>query len=108
MKASVYIASPYTIGDPVINLRKSLDAAEELVFHDYVPYCPLLCHLWHLASPKSYDFWLTYNMHWVKACDFVLRLPGESEGADLEVRNAVSWGIPVFFTIGQLLEHSRS
>lgn len=39
--------------------------------------------------------------------DALLRLPGESLGADLEVQRAEEIGIPVFKTIADLINHFR-
>jgi hypothetical protein len=93
----VYIASPYTIGDPVENVRKSLEMAERVIQNGDLPFCPLLCHLWHLCAPKPYQYWLEYSMNWLRQCDFVIRMPGESEGADKEVALARELGIPVMY-----------
>lgn len=46
--------------------------------------------------------WLTMDLELVKRSDAVLRLPGESSGADGEVAHAESLGIPVFHSIGDL------
>ncbi|GAG05287.1 unnamed protein product, partial [marine sediment metagenome] len=39
---------------------------------------------------------------WLEVCDCVLRLPGESAGADLEVERAKELGIPVYLTPEQI------
>jgi hypothetical protein len=39
---------------------------------------------------------------WVLRCDALLRLPGESQGADAEVELAKKHGIPVFYSIEEL------
>lgn len=42
-----------------------------------------------------HETWLEQDFPWVAASDIVLRLPGESTGADLEVELANELGIPV-------------
>ena len=45
------------------------------------------------------------ELPWVAVADALLRLPGESLGADLEVARAEAIGIPVFATIADLAGH---
>ena len=40
--------------------------------------------------------WMGIDLPWVSVAEAVLRLPGESTGADLEVKEAYARGIPVF------------
>jgi len=47
------------------------------------------------------------DLEWLAKCDAVLRLPGESKGADIEKDYALSLGIPVFFSIDDLLEYFK-
>ena len=104
MKKKVYIASPYTLGDPVLNVRRSLYAADELMNNGFVPFVPLLCHFWHFYSPKIYTDWVEYDLEWIFSCNILLRLPGESEGADKEVREATIQGIPVYYSVEDLVK----
>jgi len=99
---TVYIASPYTKGDVAVNVRKSFIVADELVKFGYAPFPPLFSHFWHFFSPKPYETWTTLDKEWVLRCDCLLRLPGESSGADAEVALAVKNNIPVFYGIGEL------
>jgi len=101
---TVYIASPYTIGDVAINVRNAFLAADVLAENGFVPFTPLASHFWHFLSPHPYNFWAEMDMEWVLRCDCLLRLPGESSGADEEVILARANNIPVFFSIKELLE----
>jgi len=101
---TVYIASPYTKGDTAVNVRNSCIAADKLVELGHAPFLPLLSHFWHFLSPKPYETWATLDLEWVLRCDCVLRLPGESSGADVEVKLAKENGIPVFFSVEELSE----
>ena len=92
----VYIAAPYSQGDPVLNTRAAIATADWLLERDFVPFVPHLSMFWHAVSPKPYEEWLAYDNEWLQRCDCVLRLPGESHGADKEVALAESFGIPVF------------
>ncbi|MFA5307363.1 MAG: DUF4406 domain-containing protein [Candidatus Babeliales bacterium] len=100
---TVYIASPYTKGDVAVNVRKSLEAADKLLELGFIPYAPLLTHFWHLISPKPVETWYAFDNEWVSRCDCLLRLEGESSGADNEVLLADNLGIPVYFNIHDLI-----
>lgn len=104
-RTRVYIAGPYSTGDQVLNVRAAVDAANALFDAGYAPYVPHLTHLWHIATPRSYDDWMTLDFEWVKACDVLLRLPGESSGADRETIVAAEERIPVFFAIDELMRY---
>ena len=102
MVIKVYIASPYTKGDAVLNVRRSLEAADDLLSRGYVPFVPLLSHFWHFYSPKGWRVWMEYDLEWVPVCDALLCLSGESAGADREVEVARWHSIPVFFDVEML------
>jgi hypothetical protein len=99
----VYIAGPYTKGDVVMNVQKIIRVAEKLIKFGHIPFVPHLTHLWHLINPHSYRFWLEYDSKWLPICDALLRVPGESSGADEEVGLAKGLGIPVYYTIEDLI-----
>ena len=98
----IYIASPYTNGDQAENVRIQIDAANDLMKLGYAPFWPLHSHFLHMVHPHSYETWLAVDFSWILACDAVLRLPGESKGADHEVAFAMENNIPVFFSIDEL------
>jgi hypothetical protein len=81
----VYVAGPYSKGDVVLNVRNAIAAADTLLAAGHTPFIPHLTHLWHLVSPKTYEEWLAIDLDWLKCCDALVRLPGESSGADREV-----------------------
>ena len=99
----VYIASPYTLGDVAVNVKLQLDTFAELLDLGYLPFAPLLSHFVHMAHPRPYNVWTSYDDEWVRVCDVVYRLSGESKGADNEVRLAESLNIPVVRSVPELL-----
>lgn len=103
----VYIAGPYTKGDVAINVRNALTAAEELTIKGFIAYVPHLNHFWHLVHPHDVEFWYQYDFHWLEVCDCLLRLPGESQGADEEMRRMIKLDRPVFLDIDSLVEWSK-
>jgi hypothetical protein len=98
----VYIASPYTIGDTEANVRRSMDCADTLLDLGYHPFWPLNTHYLHINKQRPYQFWMKNSIAWLLKCDCVLRLPGESSGADAEVQIAKSEGIPVVYSIEEI------
>lgn len=93
----IYIAGPYTAGDVAVNVRHAIEAGDRVARWGAVPFIPHLSHFWHLLFPQPWEFWLTQDLQWLALCDAVLRLPGESHGADLEEAEAGRLGIPVFY-----------
>lgn len=98
----VYVAGPYTQGDPVLNVRAAVEAADAIIEAGHVPYVPHLSMLWHLISPRPVDFWYGYDLLWLQECDAVLRIVGDSTGADNEVKEAERIGLPIYHSIGEL------
>ena len=99
----IYLASPYTLGDLAVNVKTQMDATEELYKAGFAVYAPIVhMHFQHLVHPHDYNFWLKMCYEWLKSCDAILRLPGVSEGADLEEREAGRLGIPVFHNMVDL------
>ena len=98
----VYIASPYTLGDVAKNVKLQLDTVDLLMNSGFVPFTPLYSHFQHMSHPRPYEDWLTIDFEWIKSCDCLLRLDGESNGADKEVEYATKLGIPVFYSIDDL------
>ena len=54
----VYIASPYTLGDVALNVRKQLETSNELINLGYAPFTPLYSHFQHMYFPQDYNVWL--------------------------------------------------
>lgn len=103
MCVKVYIAGPYSGVDILGNVYKAIEVGESLIKHGLVPFVPHLTHFWGLVSQHDYEFWLSYDLRWLAVCDCLLRLPGESPGADKEERFAEEHGIPVYRSIGTLV-----
>ena len=100
----IYICSPYTLGDAAINVKRQMDAADELITLGFAPFAPLMSHFQHMAHPRPYQDWMRLDREWLTVCHALLRLPGESKGADEEVALARELGIPVFYSVGELVE----
>jgi len=104
-KIKVYIASPYTLGDVAVNVKLQIDTADILMDEGFSPFVPLYSHFQHMAHPRVYTDWIENDLIWVEVCDCLLRLGGESKGADDEVKYAEKLGLPVFYSIKDLCEY---
>ncbi len=121
MRIRVYIAGPITKGDLAGNIQRASDAFEVLSLAGFAPMCP---H-WSCFSGKvqvspaggtvyavaganpnklTHADWLAVDLPWVEVAHAVLRLDGESTGADMEVRHANGCKIPVFYSVAELLD----
>lgn len=104
----IYIAGPYTAGQQAERVREAVLAGLEVLRSGHVPFIPHLYHFAHFLCPHPYETWMTLDLAWLAACDGLVRLPGESPGADREVERAKSLGMPVWFGLHAfLLEHGK-
>ena len=94
----VYIAGPYSKGDVALNVRNAIHAGDVIARRGHFLFIPHLTHFWHMAIPHEYQFWLDQDMVWLKQCDALLRLQGESTGADAEVEMARELGMHVYYS----------
>lgn len=104
----VYVAGPYTKGDVAQNVRNAYAAAGDLADAGLSPFVPHHTHFWHMLFPREYESWLELDEAWVERCEYLLRLPGPSNGADKEVARAQLLGIPVYYTVADLVAAARS
>jgi nucleoside 2-deoxyribosyltransferase len=98
----IYIAGPYTKGDVAQNVKAAMDAALDLIETGYAPYVPHLSHFLHMVRPQPYETWMALDVEWLEQCDAVLILPGESEGADREIDEAIARYLPIFNSLDEL------
>lgn len=116
MKKIIYIASPYTKGDPAINTHFQCRVFDELMNDGIVwPVVPLWSHFQHTVFPRPYQDWIAYDKAMLPLYDGCLRLTAttdripnysisESSGADGEVAVFRSLNKPVFFDKASLYE----
>ncbi len=100
----VYVAGPMSIGDTVLHVRKAILTANKIILAGLHPHVPHLTQLWHMITPKTWEEWLDMDEQTLSRCDALYRLPGESIGADREIRFAEARGIPVFYLLRELYE----
>ena len=106
MRQRVYISGPLTSSGNVLdNLARAMDATRALIAAGFAPFCPHLTYHVDPGGEYAHATWMEIELPWVAVADALLRLPGESVGADLEVARAEAIGIPVFATIADLAGH---
>lgn len=93
----VYVSGPYS-SDPEENTVRAIEVADVLAKAGYAPIVPHLAHFWDKQIPGDYEQWMKIDLAHVRKCDILVRIEGESEGADREVELAKELGIPVVFT----------
>ncbi len=98
----IFISGPYANPDPVVNTRNAILAGEEVARLGHIPFIPHLNIQWHMICPHEPDFWYQYDLKWLAICDAILRLPGESLGADREIEYALSKRKKIFYGIAEL------
>ena len=96
----VYVAGPYTHPDPVDNTAHAIAVATRLLDSGHVaPIVPHLTMFWHLLYPHDYETWLALDFDHLRRCDALLRIAGDSAGADREVNFARGFGIAIFYDV---------
>lgn len=100
----VYIAGPYTMGDVGANVHYAIRAAAAIRNMGHAVYCPHLMHFWHMVDPRPYEDWLDHCLEFLAVCNVMVRLPGDSKGADVEEARARTLGIPIYKSVGEFVQ----
>lgn len=98
----VYVSAPFSKGDQLQNVRTACLAGDALIEKGHHPYVPHCTALWHCISPKTFNQWMQIDSVILARCDAVLRLEGESVGADIEVGLAERLNIPVYYSLEKI------
>ena len=110
MVTKIYIASPYWNDNYIVraeNVMRQIKAADKLLSEGYLPFWPLHSHFIEQHYHREESVWLNISLQWLTYMDALVRLDGDSKGADLEVTHAQSINIPVFFGVDDLLKNGR-
>jgi len=99
----VYIAGPYTQGDRSEIMRRAMRAMDQLIAAGHEPFLPILTHFQDLVYPRPWKDWMRVDLAWLPCAEAVVRLPGESAGANIEYTEAVRQGIPTFKSVEAFL-----
>lgn len=109
----VYVAGPIGPRDGPLreeNVRRGIAAGAKLAAAGLDPFVPHLLDAFAKHLPPDtlgYEDYMRIDFAWLSASDCMLRLPGESPGADREHDFAAERGIPVFDTIAKVIKWAR-
>ena len=112
----VYVAGCYS-ADNVIgvldNMREGIRASVEVLLAGFSPFSPWLDYQFQLmlrnGEMLTVEDYYRYSMAWLEVSDAVLVLPSwqSSVGVQAELARAGELGIPVFYTLEELVEYGR-
>lgn len=91
----IYLAGPYS-SEPDFQTHRAVKIADQLWKKGYIVFVPHLSHFWGKICPHTYEEWMEYDFEILSRCDLLVRIPGESKGADREWNFAKLNNIPVF------------
>ena len=94
---TVYIAGPLTKGSVEGNINKAVKCATAMKSAGHAPFIPHLMFFWGCIDPDHYEAWMIQCLEWVRRCDFFVRIPGPSSGADREEALAEQLKKPIFY-----------
>ena len=94
------------------NIQQGILLASELVRVGFAPYCPYLDFQYVLTAVRLSEAQLkAVSMEWIRRCDVIIAMDRwrESDGASAELQTAELDGIPIVYSIDELLEwdHQR-
>ena len=101
----VYIAGPFTKPDSMYNTRQAIEIAEIVREMGHLPFIPHINIFWHFLYPHNYEYWMDMCFEWLDVCDCLIRLPGDSPGADREVSYMLEKEKPVYLSFSAFLDH---
>jgi len=103
----VYVAGPIT-GDPWGCVRKATDAARVVdAYCQFDAYLPQLSVLHEIVDRRRYEYWVNVGLNVLSRCDGLVRLPGDSQGADRETEYAKDLGLPVLYRVDSTFSDLR-
>ena len=107
VRSRVYVSGPISIGDVVGNCQRAIKIGFELMDKGYAPFVPHYSYFVDMqgtAGQGRYEQWISVDLSYISVCHALLRLKGNSAGADREVDWAVEIGVPVFYDLKYLCD----
>ena len=95
------MAGPYSEGNVNTNVHRARGVGTELIQWGYNVFVP---HLNHYMPDQSYETWMRQDFAILRKCDVLLRMPGPSAGTHREVQRATWRGIPVVYSVDEVLD----
>lgn len=116
-KRMIYVAGAYSGPDVLTvldNMRLGIELSSTLFRKGFSPFCPWLDYHFCLNIPKEYltvDMFYNYSIDFLEVCNAVLLTDNErnpsSGGTNKELQKAHELGIPIFYTLEELLDWAK-
>ena len=104
----VYVACPMRKGIWSDNVRTAAEVGRDLMRKGYSIVWPMGSWLLDIGvngpEAPTLENWMTNDFAVIEVCDAVFRVPGESEGGDLETDFAARHDVPVFWDLNELYQ----
>lgn len=100
----IYISGPITKGSREDNFDQADEMNRKLIEAGFAPLNPMFSMFSRYAFDIEHSAWMEVDLAWIECADAVIRLPGESVGADIETSHAEKLGIPVVKSVEELKE----
>ena len=102
----IYLAQPISKGNSFQNIRDGVIVSDFLMRKGYVVFNPGLSALHDMIIYNTpYELYMSQDFAWIEKCDCLIRLPGDSPGADREIEYAKQHNVPVFYGVAAFLDH---
>lgn len=105
----VYVAGAYSAPDVIgvlNNMRKGMQLSMRVLKAGYAPFVPWFDYHFALMGEMGLQEYRDYSMAWLEVSDAVLIQPEgaeDSEGTRAEIARAEELGIPVFYSMEELI-----
>ena len=113
----VYVAGAYS-ADNVIsvldNIRRGMRLSTEVMLAGFAPFCPWFDFhfqlMLRLNEELTVEDYYRYSLAWLEVSDAMLIVPGfeKSRGTLAEIERANSMGIPVFYSLEDLIKNQEA
>lgn len=90
----IYLAGPIS-SNPEKNLDIALDVSNQVIDKGHNPYMPNYNYYLNAKKVRDYELWMKLDDEWLRQCEAIYRIPGESPGADREMVVAREIGLLV-------------
>ncbi len=85
------------------NVNRAMEVAEEVLLAGFFPFIPHLTHFFHIQAKADYGkLYYEWDNAILRKCDVLLKF-APSPGADAEEQLAFVLGIPVVYTVDELI-----
>lgn len=84
------------------HVERACGVGVELLKAGFAPFIPHLS--WYIDPYTKYHEWYAIDLEFVRRSDAVLRISGQSRGADIETELAGTLGVPVFHSVEEIIK----